>query len=417
MQFGDSPIVLLGIALSLGLLIGIERGFKYRDQQEGSRVAGLRTYALISLLGAVAAMLSDAVGHYLLGVLFIALAVALTASYVVNSTRERASLTSLIASLLVFCYGAMVMLGYVVEASSLAVITALLLSLKGELHRWLWLIEKKELWAALELLVISVVILSIIPNEDMGPWDALNPYEIWWMVVLISSISFVSYFAMKFAGAKKGIMATALFAGFASSTALTLQFSRMAKQVPAASPLLAAGVLFACGTMYPRVLLVAGVINPDLIMPLAIPTLTMALLTYLPALWFWYKGNQSVPEDVAPPASPLSLWSALAFGALLTVILLLSSGLKATIGDAGVLLLAAASGVADVDPINLSLAGMSREGLALDTAVLGIVIAATVNGLLKAGMTAVIGGQAMMTRASAPLVIASGIGVLTALAL
>lgn len=415
MQFSESSIVLLAIALSLGLLIGVERGFKYRDQKEGSRVAGLRTYGLISLLGAVSAMLSESLGSYLLGVFFAALAFALTASYVVNSTRERASLTSLIASLLAFCYGAMVMLGYVVEASSLAVITTLLLSLKGELHRWLWLIEKKELWAALELLLISVVILSVIPNEDMGPWDALNPYEIWWMVVLISSISFVSYFAMKFAGARKGIMATALFAGFASSTALTLQFSRMAKQVPAASPLLAAGVLFACGTMYPRVLLVASVINPDLLMPLAIPTLTMAVLTYLPAFWLWYRGNQSVPEDIAPPASPLSMWSALGFGLLLTAILLLSSGLQATLGDTGILILAAASGVADVDPINLSLSGMSRENLALETAVLGIVIAASVNGLLKAGLTVGIGGKAMLIRASIPLMIASAVGLLLAL--
>lgn len=411
MQFGDSSIMLLGIALSLGLLIGVERGFKYRDQKEGSRVAGLRTYGLISLLGAVSAIISEELGSYLLGMFFIALTLTLTASYVVNSTRDQASLTSLIASLLAFCFGAMVMVGYVIEAASLAVITTLLLSLKGEMHRWLWLIEKKELWAALELLIISVVILSVIPDEDMGPWDALNPYKIWWMVVLISSISFVSYFAMKFAGARKGIMATALFAGFASSTALTLQFSKMAKQVPQASPLLAAGVLFACGTMYPRVLLVASVINPDLLLPLAVPTLTMAAMTYTPALWLWYRGNQSVPEHVAPPASPLSLWSALGFGALLTGILLLSSGLKATLGDAGVLMLAAASGVADVDPINLSLSGMSRDGLALETAMLGIVIAASVNGLLKAGMTGAIGGHAMLRRASVPLVIASAVGL------
>ena len=415
MQSSDfHTIVLLAIALSLGLLIGVERGFKYRDQKEGSRIAGLRTYGLISLLGAVSAMIANQLGAFLLGVFFIGLAIALTASYVVNSTRDRASLTSLIASLLAFSFGAMVMIGYVVEAASLAVITTLLLSLKGEMHRWLWLIEKKELWAALELLIISVVILSVIPNEDMGPWNALNPYEIWWMVVLISSISFVSYFAMKFAGAKKGIMATALFAGFASSTALTLQFSRMAKQVPQASPLLAAGVLFACGTMYPRVLLVASVINPDLLHPLALPTLTMAILTYLPALWFWHQGNQSVPENVAPPASPLSLWSALAFGALLTGILLLSAGLQATLGDAGVLLLAAASGVADVDPINLSLSGMSREGLSLDTAVLGIVIAAGVNGILKAGLVSGIGGKVMGMKASIPLIVASVVGLLLA---
>ncbi|SBS34764.1 hypothetical protein MAQ5080_02967 [Marinomonas aquimarina] len=416
MQFGDSSIMLLGIALSLGLLIGVERGFKYRDQKDGARVSGLRTYGLTSLLGAVSAMLAEQLGSFLLGVFFIGLAIALTASYVVNSTREHSSLTSLIASLLAFCFGAMVMVGYVVEAASLSVITTLLLSLKGELHRWLWLIEKKELWAALELLIMSVVILSVIPDEDMGPWNALNPYEIWWMVVLISSISFVSYFAMKFAGARKGIMGTALFAGLASSTALTLQFSKMAKQVPAAAPLLAAGVLFACGTMYPRVLLVASVINPEILSLLAIPTLTMAVVTYIPALWLWYRGTRMVPENVPPPASPLSLWSALGFGALLTGILLLSSGLQATLGDAGVLILAAASGVADVDPINLSLSGMSREGLALETAVLGIVIAAAVNGLLKAGMTGAIGGQEMFKRATLPLVISSTVGLALAIA-
>ena len=145
MQSSDfHTIVLLAIALSLGLLIGVERGFKYRDQKEGSRIAGLRTYGLISLLGAVSAMIANQLGAFLLGVFFIGLAIALTASYVVNSTRDRASLTSLIASLLAFSFGAMVMIGYVVEAASLAVITTLLLSLKGEMHRWLWLIEKKR---------------------------------------------------------------------------------------------------------------------------------------------------------------------------------------------------------------------------------------------------------------------------------
>ncbi|TPE47935.1 MgtC/SapB family protein [Maribrevibacterium harenarium] len=414
MSTDHSSIVLLAIALSLGLLVGVERGFKYREQKEGSRIAGLRTYSLISLLGAVAVMMSQQLGNYFVGIAFAALAIALIASYSINSTRENASLTSLIAALLTFSYGALVMMGYVTEAASLAVVTTLVLSMKGELHRWLHFIDKKELWAALELLLISVVILSIIPNEDMGPWDALNPYEIWWMVVLISSISFVGYFAMRIAGARKGIMLTALFAGFASSTALTLQFSRMAKQVPAASPLLAAGILFACGTMYPRVLLVASVINPELMVPLAIPTLTMALVTYIPALWLWFKGNQSVPENIAPPASPLSLWSALGFGVLLSAILLLSSALQATLGDTGILILAAASGVADVDPINLSLSGMSREGLALDTAVLGIVIAASVNGVLKAGMIGAIGGREMFNRGSVSLLAASIIGLLIA---
>lgn len=418
MQISDThSIGLLAIALSLGLLIGVERGWKYRDLKEGSRIAGLRTYGLISLLGAVSAMLAQSLGGYLLGIFFIALAIALTASYVVNRSKKNISLTSLISALLAFCYGAMVMVGFAVEASAMAVVTTLLLSLKGELHRWLWLLEKKELWAALELLIISVVVLPILPDEDMGPWQALNPYEIWWMVVLISSISFVGYFAMKIAGAKKGIMLTAFFAGFVSSTALTLQFSRMAKQAPQASPLLAAGVLFACGTMYPRILLVASVINPELLPLLAPSALLMAAVVYLPALWFWYQGYQSVPEDMKHPSSPISLLSALGFGVLLAAILLLSSALQATLGETGILLLSAASGIADVDPINLSLSGMSREGLAKETAVLGIVIAATVNTLLKAGMSGTLGGRALIFKTSAPLVLAGVLGVLVAFVL
>ncbi len=403
-------LVLLAVALSLGLLIGVERGWKYRELKEGSRIAGLRTYGLISLLGAVAALLAEQLGGYLLGLIFIGVSLALTASYVTHQNKKDVSLTSLISALLAFGYGALVMLGYLVEASAMAVVTTVLLSLKDQLHRWLWLLEKKELWAALELLIISVVVLPILPDKEMGPWQALNPYEIWWMVVLISSISFMGYFAMKIAGAKKGIMLTALFAGFVSSTALTLQFSRMAKESKQVAPLLAAGVLFACGTMYPRVLLVAGVINPALIPLLAPPVLLMSLLVYCPALWFWHLGYKTVPEDIAPPSSPISLISALGFGSLLALILLLSSALKETVGDAGILLLAAASGVADVDPINLSLSGMSREGLALDVAVLGIAIAASVNSLLKAGMAGAIGGRAMAAKASGPLIVAGILG-------
>lgn len=403
---------LLAIALSLGLLIGVERGWKYRDMKDGSRIAGLRTYGLIALLGAVSVMLASESGHYITGIIFTGLCLALTASYVVNRNKNNISLTSLISALLAFCYGALVMQGYVVEASAMAVMTTVLLSLKGELHRWLWLLEKKELWAALELLIISVVVLPILPDQAMGPWNALNPYEIWWMVVLISGISLLGYFAMKIAGARKGIMLTALFAGLVSSTALTLQFSRMARTSQAATPLLAAGILFACGTMFPRILLVAGVINPALIAPLTWPVALACLSVYLPACWFWYQGSQSVPEDIPPPESPLSLASALGFGALLATILLLSSALQEYLGEAGILILAAASGVADVDPINLSLSGMSRESLAVNTAVLGIMIAASVNSILKGGISGAIGGKNLAIRTTLPLCIAAGASVL-----
>lgn len=420
MQISDTHSMgLMAIALSLGLLIGVERGWRTREMKDGSRIAGLRTYGLIALLGAVGSMLSEETGGYLLGIFFLGLTGALTASYIQHQKKpgNDVSLTSLISALLAFSFGALVMQGYPVEASAATVVTTMLLSLKSVLHRWLWLLEKKELWAALELLIISVVVLPILPDKTMGPWQALNPYEIWWMVVLISSISFVGYFAMKIAGARKGIMLTALFAGLVSSTALTLQFARMSRESKEATPLLAAGILFACGTMFPRVLLVAGVINPDLVSPLLIPVIVMTAVVYIPALFLLYRGNQLVPNDVPPPSSPLSLASALSFGVLLALILLLSSALKESVGDTGILILAAVSGIADVDPINLSLSGMSRDGLALNVAMLGITIAAIVNSLLKGVMAAVIGGRNLALQATLPLWIAAALGGLSAILL
>ncbi|MDX1320930.1 MAG: DUF4010 domain-containing protein, partial [Oceanospirillum sp.] len=182
-------------------------------------------------------------------------------------------------------------------------------------------------------------------------------------------------------------------------------------------PLLAAGILFACGTMFPRVLLVAGVINPDLVSPLLIPVIVMTAVVYIPALFLLYRGNQLVPNDVPPPSSPLSLASALSFGVLLALILLLSSALKESVGDTGILILAAVSGIADVDPINLSLSGMSRDGLALNVAMLGITIAAIVNSLLKGVMAAVIGGRKLALQATLPLWIAAALGGLSAILL
>ncbi|SEI57781.1 Uncharacterized membrane protein, DUF4010 family [Allopseudospirillum japonicum] len=412
----NQDLGLLGVALAIGLLVGVERGWQLRHSEDGQRVAGLRTYALISLLGAVTTLIAKDVGAWMLGAAFLGLAGVLVMAYQHNPHHTKdISVTSLISALLTFALGSLAALGYVMEASATAVVATLVLALKTVLHRWLWLIERQELWAALELLLISVVILPILPDRGMGPWQALNPYEIWWMVVLISSISFVGYFAMKFAGAQRGLMATALFAGLVSSTALTLQFARLAREDERLHPILAGGILFACGTMFPRVLLVASVINPELSASLAMPMLLMGAFVYLPAIFYWWTGSQTLITDVKRPANPLSLTSALMFGALLAGILLLSQGLQLWLGEAGILLVAAASGVADVDPINLSLSRMSRDGgLGLDIAVLGIVIAASVNSLLKASMAGVLGGKGLVQRVSIPLFLAVVSGLLAA---
>jgi uncharacterized membrane protein (DUF4010 family) len=407
---------LLGVALAIGLLIGVERGWKEREVREGRRIAGVRTYGLMGLLGGSMALIAERLGVLSLALAFVGLAGVLTAAYVVNLERDDdAGITSLVAGLLTFAFGALAALGEVALAAASAVVTTLLLGLKPVLHRWVSALEGKELRAGLKLLLISVVLLPILPDRGYGPWQALNPYEIWWMVVLIAGISFAGYFAIKLAGARKGAVLAGLWGGFASSTALTLHFSRIARHGPDATPVLATGILLACGTMYPRVLLIAGLINPQVLKLLWVPAAVMAAPVYGTALYYWSSTAGSEHDTkTAPVENPLELKAALSFGGLLAVVMLLGEALKTWLGDAGVLMLAGASGVADVDAITLSLARMSRGDLPLGIAVTGMVIAAAANNLVKSAMAGGIGGRQLGLRVGVPLLAASGGGVLSA---
>ncbi len=411
-----NPIIFyhLAVALAIGLLIGIERGWKKREAQEGQRIAGVRTYGLLGLLGGCTALLANLIGGVAIGLLFAGLAGSLAAIYIANlriSKSTDVSITSLIAALLVFVLGLMSGSGMVVESVAAAVVATIILEYKPVLHRWVNALREDELQAGTKLLLISAVVLPLLPNQGYGPWQALNPYEIWWMVVLIAAISFAGYFALKIGGARKGAVLTGLLSGLVSSTSLTLHFSRLARQEASMTPLLATGILLACGTMFPRMLLVAGLINHDMFAAMLIPTAVMALLTYTPALLYWWLSSFHDGEPRPNLRNPLELKAAVLFGALLAAIMLLGKALEETLGDMGILLLATASGVADVDAINLSLSRMSLGSLSVQTATQGIIIAAAVNSLVKAGIATVIGGWRIGLRVGLPLLLAGVSGV------
>jgi uncharacterized membrane protein (DUF4010 family) len=268
----------------------------------------------------------------------------------------------------------------------------------------------------LQLLLISVVLLPILPNQGYGPWNALNPYEIWWMVVLIACISFVGYFAIKFAGVGTGTLFTGLFAGLASSTAATLSFARAARGKPESSQVLSIGILLACGTMFPRMLLVATLLNPHLLQPMLMPLAAMMFVTYGTALYYWRhywkrNGTNDQSSITTPLDNPLELKAAIGFGAILTLVTFLGKALNSWLGTAGIMMLAGVSGMADVDAVTLSLSRMSRDELEPRIVVIAIVIAAAVNNLVKGGIASSIGGWALGLRVGLPLVIASAGGV------
>jgi uncharacterized membrane protein (DUF4010 family) len=384
----------LAVALAIGLMIGSERDWQRRNSADGAHAAGLRTFGLIGLLGGLSGLLGQDSGVLAAAIMFVGVAVVLTGMYVVEGQRKSdLGATTEVAGLLTFVFGLLAGMGELVMASATAVVVVVILASKRQLHGWLSQFSRPELVAALKLLVISVVFLPLLPNQGYGPWNSVNPYVIWWMVVLIAGISFVGYFAVRVAGEKAGIIFTALFGGLASSTALTLHLSRLAAAPNARHRLLAGGILLACGTMFLRMLVVTAIIEFDLLASLLLPALVTGVMVLLPALWMIGRAGRAESSAPLTQTNPLDLKSAFLFGLLLALVMVLGEALSEWLGDAGVYLLALVSGLADVDAITLSLARLAGEGVNLRVATLGILIAATANSLVKAGISLLVGSR------------------------
>ncbi len=383
----------LAIALAAGLLVGVERGWQYRRAEEAERFAGVRSFGLIGLLGGLWALLARELGEVLLGFAFLGFgAVVFMILFLERRDSASQGVTTLVAAMVTFALGALAVAGYQVVAAGGAVVTTVLLSLKPVLHRWVRRLEAKELNAALKLLLISVVLLPVLPDRGFGPWQALNPYTLWWMVVLIAALSFSGYVAMKAVGPRRGTVLTGLLGGLVSSTAVTLSLARLARR-PGAERILAVGILVAAATMFPRVLVEVAVVHPPLLLGVGGPLAAMTLLAGVGAAWLWRRpGRAATPAGSGVTVSnPFELWPAVQFGLLLAAVMFLAVALRHWLGDAGVYLLAAASGLADVDAITLSLARMAAGDLPPQVAARGIVLAAVVNTLVKGLLAAWIG--------------------------
>lgn len=399
----------LALALAVGLIIGIERGFAIRDIPANSHILGVRAFVLIGLMGGVCAELSAVLGGLVFGVALLVLAALLASAHYLETQRDQdLDITPLIAALVTFLLGGLVTQpGMAGVAAAGAVITAGVLNLRGFIRSGLNALTPKEVEAGLWLLLITVVALPVLPDQGYGPWGALNPHRIWWMVVLIASMSFAGYFAVRVAGARRGLMLTGLLAGLVSSTALTMTFSRLARTQSRLAELLAAGILVACGTMFLRVLVEVAVVHAALLPDLLPALLVMAAILYGAAAWHWYRQQDSVSE-VLPEASanPLQLRTALQFGGLLALIMLAAAGAKEWLGDAGIYLLAAVSGINDVDAITLSVANLARNGLSDVVAANAIALAAAVNTLVKGGIAVTLAGPVLLGRVLLPLLLA-----------
>jgi len=378
-------------ALGVGLLIGIERGWSGRKEDEGDRVAGIRTFSLTGLLGGIWTEIANVMSDWILAIIFLAFSALVITSYVIEANthqKKDIGITTEVALLITFSLGSWSAFGYYTYALGTAVIVVALLNLKPVFHQWLKRIEIKEIYAGIKLLVISVILLPLLPNQGYGPWNALNPYWIWWMVVLISGLSFIGYFLMKNLGERLGTILTAITGAIASSTAVTLSLAQFAKSKKStSSSIFIAGVLAASSIMFIRVLIEVAVVNPNLLYPLWIHLSVMLVVAGGTGVWIWEQFNHSATkEPTLELKNPLQFFTALQFGLLLAFILLLATALEKWYGTQGVYVLALFSGLMDIDAITLSLSRMAQSTLTTSTATIGIVISVITNTLVKAAL-------------------------------
>jgi uncharacterized membrane protein (DUF4010 family) len=383
--------VRLGLALAVGLLIGVERGWHERGEAEGERTAGLRTFALVGLLGGISGLLSKVLGPVPLAVAFLAVAAGLTLFRWRETSRVGTfGATTLVAGFLAFALGAYSVLGEVAVAAAAAVATAALLAAKDWLHAWLRILTWSELRSALILLAMTFVILPVLPDHGFGPYAALNPWRLWLMTIAIAGVSFGGYVGVKAFGERYGPLVAGLAGGLVSSTAVTIDMARRAKSA-ANQRWLLAGVLAASVVMFLRVGIILAVFGPSLLGRLAGPLAAAAVVTAAGAA-VSSTGTASAEGTGSAFRNPLELRSVFGFALLLAVVLFLSKVLAAMLGGHGVVALAVLAGIADVDAITLSMtatAGVSTEPV---YAVIAILVAVAVNSLSKSAFAIGVGG-------------------------
>lgn len=381
-------------ALAIGLLIGIERGWNERDQKEGGRVAGIRTFSIIGLLGGIWAIMADIMSEWMLAVAFLAVSALSISAYIIDVRHDNdVGTTTAFTMMLTFVLSAWAVIGQPVLALVVTVLVITLLGYKPVLHRWLRVLEEKEIYAGIKLLVISVALLPFLPNQGYGPYEALNPYWVWWMVVLISGISLVGYFAIKISGDRKGTFLTAITGGLASSTAVTFSLAQFAR-LSSTKLYFMGGVLVASSIMFVRVGIEVFVVNRALLSQLWLPLGLMFTGILIGGYWFLAKGgaDQESNDQKIKLENPFQLGLAIRFGLLLALILLLSEAAKEWFGDEGIYVLSVVSGLMDVDAITVSLSRMALNDLRTEAASLGIVLASATNTLVKGFIFAAIVG-------------------------
>ena len=404
MEFGEVMDLLqrVGIALGLGLIVGLQR------ERSGSPLGGFRTFPLATLFGCLNGLLAVNFGAWPLAAGLVVLGALLIMGNLERRERD-AGLTTEVAMLLLYVVGAFVMVVPITIAVIVGGTAAVLLHFKPEMHSIARRLEDPDFRAIMQFVLITLVILPILPSQQYGPYNVLNPYKIWLMVVLIVGISLGGYIIYKFFGQKAGTLAGGVLGGLISSTATTVSYGRRTAKSPEASGLAALVIMVASTIVFARVLIIIGASAPQFLRVAAGPigTVLGGLAVVCLVLWWMSSKEQAeMPEQ----GNPSELKAALIFAGLYALILLAVAWAKENFGTQGLYVVAILSGLTDMDAITLSLSDMvSQKQIEPVTGWRLILVAAMSNLVFKAGTVAMLGSRKLLGRVTLLFGIACGL--------
>ncbi|MBL8445282.1 MAG: DUF4010 domain-containing protein, partial [Zoogloeaceae bacterium] len=307
--------------------------------------------------------------------------------------------------------GAAVWFDYATLAVMLAITTTVLLYFKAELKQFTEQMTPKDINSMLQFAVLSLVILPVLPNENFGPYGAINPRQVWWMVVLISGLALAGYLALRIIGARHGAAVLGIFGGLASSTATTMMFSRHAAEHPHLVRMSSIVILIANVMVMIRLGIIASVVAPTLIGPIATVFVCGILPGLVMAAYGWKILNSAGDLPMPEVKNPTELKTAVGFGLLYAVVLLAAAWLQDIAGNSGLYIVALVSGVTDADASVLSTLRMfNLERVVFGEAVIAVALALIANLIFKIGLVVSIGGRSL-ARSALPGLIAIGCGL------
>lgn len=372
------------ISLAIGLILGLEREYDKIKDENG--FAGIRTFPIVTILGFALGNLTQTFTPWFLILGFSSFIVFLSIGQVFKSRSENTlGMTTNLALITTFVLGVMVSEELYRDSVATAVIIVTLLSLKTTFQSIIKNITHDELFAFIKFVIIALVILPFLPNQDLGPNELLNPFEIGSIVVIVSFLNFIGYFLVKFVGSRKGILLTAILGGIISSTAVAWNYADLSKRSPELSKEYSAGIIIASAIMFPRLALLAGLFNPKILSPLALPLIILTLIGIIPALLLIKKDTNKAPTEIEL-GNPLNVLNALSFAFIFVVILYAVYYGNEFFGESGLYYSALIAGLADTTAITISMAKFGADMVYLKLSALVIIAATLSNTLVKLGI-------------------------------